>query len=213
MIGEIKKKEAIWILSPIFGTIVFIILYGLAAFLYPGGSQADRNAHGFSWINNYWCNLLNEAAINGQVNTARPIALFASFILCSTLSLFWYTFPQFLNLNRPLRLTIQVPGILAMMMAMFLFTDLHDMIINVAGSFGVIALIGTFIALHKIKWAGLFWFGIFNLALVVVNNYAYRSQELIVALPIIQKITFLSFLTWICCINIYLFRGIKNENK
>lgn len=210
---KIYDRSASWILVPVFGTILFVLLYISATFLYPGGSQVDKNAHGFSWINNYWCNLLNETAINNEINPARPVALLAMFILCFTLSLFWYTFPKFLNLDKPIKLTIQIPGVLSMIIALFLFTGLHDAVTNIAGFFGVIALIGTFISLYKIKWIKLFWFGIINLLLVILNNYIYRSEDLLVYLPVIQKITFLSFLSWICCVDITLFQQLKDLQK
>jgi hypothetical protein len=176
--------------------------------LYPGGSQVDKNSIGFSWTNNYWCNLLNDNAINGQPNPAKPIALTGMFVLSLTLSFFWYIFPRQINISKNLKLTIQVSGILAMTVAFFLFTDLnHDLVTNLASSFGAIATIGTFIGLYKNKLFGLFAFGLLNILLVVLNNLCYYNKELIVYLPVIQKISFATFLIWICCIDINLYRG------
>ncbi len=62
--------------------------------LYPGGSQVDVNSKGFSWINNYWCNLLNENAISGQHNPGRPIALTGMAVLCFSLSFFLVCFAK-----------------------------------------------------------------------------------------------------------------------
>jgi hypothetical protein len=75
----LKLKQNIWVLSPLFGTLIYLLLYIVATFFYPGGSQVDKNSFGFSWAQNYWCNLLNENAINGQHNSARPIAIAAMF--------------------------------------------------------------------------------------------------------------------------------------
>jgi hypothetical protein len=194
-----------WILLPVIGTILFIVLYIIAAFLYPGGSQADAKSKGFSWINNYWCNLLNKTAINGETNLGRPVALTASFILCITLSSFWYHFPRHIKFGKYSRLTIQFSGAAAMVFSIFLFTNMHDTVTNIAGLFGVIALTGTLIGLYKNNWYGLFWFGIFNLLLVVLNNYIYYNKGLIIYLPVIQKISFLSFLLWICGITVNLY--------
>jgi hypothetical protein len=80
------QKRDMGLLAPLFGTIVFVCLYLLAAAYYPGGSQADPNAKGFSWLNNYWCNLLNENAMNGQHNSARPMAVTAMAVLGLTLA-------------------------------------------------------------------------------------------------------------------------------
>jgi hypothetical protein len=197
------------VLTPVFGILLFIILYIIAAMLYPGGSQTDINSKGFSWINNYWCNLLNQNAMNGQYNPARPAALTGMVVLCFSLSIFWYVFPQHIGFKKYGRLIIQLSGMLSMIVAVFLFTPLHDTIINVAALFGLIALVGTFTGLYKIRWYSLLYFGIFNILLVGLNNYVYYTKGLIIYLPVIQKISFVSFLFWICCIDIRLYQKTK----
>ncbi len=199
------RQKRIWMLIPVFGIIIFMVLYVIAAFLYPGGSQVDKNSSGFSWTNNYWCNLLNSYAINGQPNPARPVALTAMAILCGTLAFFWYLFPTQINFSELGRLVIQIAGAVSMTIALFLFTDFHDMIINLASLFGFIALIGTFAGLYKIKFYYLFWLGMLNVLLVALNNYVYYSNGLILYLPVIQKISFAFFLLWIGCINLVLY--------
>jgi hypothetical protein len=202
-----NKAKAILMLTPVFGTIIFVVLYVIGTLLYPGGSQVDAKAVGFSWINNYWCNLLNEHAINGEVNPAKPFAIAGMYVLCLTLALFWFLFPGHIRLDKKLMLVIQISGILAMTIASFLFANInHDWVTNLASVFGLIATIGTFIGLYKTKWFGLFAFGLFNLLLVGLNNYVYYTKGLIVYLPVIQKISFASFLIWVCCIAIHLYR-------
>ena len=105
------------VLTPIFGTMLFVMLYIIATLLYPGGSQVDKASVGFSWINNYWCNLLNENAINGQPNPAKPVAMTGMLILCLTLIFFWFLFPKHINLSKNLRLVIQISGTLAMIIS------------------------------------------------------------------------------------------------
>ncbi|MBI3139004.1 MAG: hypothetical protein HYZ15_10495 [Sphingobacteriales bacterium] len=208
MTQQTNRTKNILVLLPVLGTLLFVVLYVIATFLYPGGSQVDKNSIGFSWTNNYWCNLLNENAINGQLNPAKPLAVTAMFILCLTLTLFWFLFPRQINLNNKLRLVIQISGTLAMTTAFFLFTNInHDLITNLASSFGAIATIGTFVGLYKTKWFRLFAFGLLNILLVGLNNLCYYDKELIVYLPVIQKVTFATFLIWLCCININLYRG------
>jgi hypothetical protein len=205
---QTDKANNTLVLTPIFGTVIFIVLYIFATLLYPGGSQVDKNSVGFSWINNYWCNLLNEKAINGQPNPAKPIAMTGMFVLCLTLSFFWFLFPRHINLNRNLKLAIQISGTIAMTIAFFLFTNInHDLITNLAAIFGAIATVGTFIGLYKTKWFGLFTFGLLNILLVGLNNYVYYTKGLIIYLPVIQKISFATFLIWICCIDIQLYRA------
>ena len=199
-------------LLPVFGTVLFVCLYFVATLYYPGGSQVDSHSKGFSWANNYWCNLLNETSINGQLNTARPVAIAALFVLCLTLTIFWYLFPKHTGLKGSVKLVIQISGTLAMTTAMFLFTDLHDTIVNIASLCGLVATAGTFIGVHQLKWTKLFWFGIFNLALVALNSILYYGNGLKLYLPVVQKITFRFFLLWICLITIDLYRRQSNNN-
>lgn len=213
MTDQKVKSKNILILVPFFGVLLFILLYFIATLFYPGGSQVDKNSIGFSWINNYWCNLLNEDAINGQPNPAKPIAMTGMFVLCLTLSFFWFAFARITNVCKKLKLLIQISGTIAMAIAFLLFTKInHDIITNFSSLFGFIALIGTFIGLYKTKWFGLFAFGLLNLLLVGLNNYVYYSIGLIIYLPVIQKISFGAFLIWICCIDIGLYRLTNNTS-
>jgi hypothetical protein len=59
-----RFNRKILLLPPV-GILIFILLYIVAAFFYPGGSEFDTHSDGFSWKHNYWCNLLNELAIKG----------------------------------------------------------------------------------------------------------------------------------------------------
>ena len=160
-------------------------------------------------MQNYWCNLLNERAINGHPNTARPIATIAMAILCISLAVFWYHFPQQVSLSKSHKRLIQIFGLLSMATILLLSTNHHDLIINLATVFGLIAVVGTFVALNKLKWAVLFQAGLINIALVALNNILYYGNGLQFYLPVVQKITFLYFLIWISAINLKLLKTMR----
>jgi hypothetical protein len=200
------KEKHIWILLPVAGTMLFAVLYLVAAKLYPGGSQVDATAAGFSWTNNYWCTLLDKQTLNGQYNMAQPIAITAMVVLCCTLLFFWFSFPVYLNVGKWLGMIMCVSGVLAVAIGLMLITNLnHDAITNLASLFGLVATTGTFIGLYRAKWYGLFLFGIVNMLLVGLNNYFYHAPGAIQYLPLVQKITFAAFLVWICCIDITIY--------
>lgn len=206
-----KRTRKLWVLIPLFGSLVFILLYLIAAILYPGGSQANKYSSGFSWTDNYWCNLLNTNAINGDPNPGRPFGMASALVLSVTLIIFWWMFPRILNFARAGKLMIQVSGASSMMVVLFLSSRYHDTILNIAVLLSLFALAGTFMGLYKMKWYSLFVFGAFNLLLVVVNNMIYYSGDLD-NLPVIQKITFLSFLLWICLIDLRLYRVSSSQH-
>jgi hypothetical protein len=200
------KLKRLLNLTPVLGTILFATLYVVATFYYPGGNQQDINSDGFSWRNNYWCNLLNDEAVNGSSNTAQPIALIAMFILCLIFIYFWITFPKYADLNKQYKRTIQASGILAMTIGFFLSTRFdHDAITSLASLFGLIALTGTLIGLNKNRWKVLFYFGILNILFFTANIYLYFHKDYITYLPVVQKITFATFLIWICSIEIKIY--------
>lgn len=200
-----------WLLIPLFGILIYVLLYFIATFFYPGGSQVDKNSIGFSWTQNYWCNVLNETAINGQPNPARPFGLTAMVFLSFSLAAFWYIFPRQMIMSKTSRIVIQLCGIISMSVGLFIFTSFHDSVINVASLFGVIAMIGTFIGLYKVKWQKLFWFGVFNLILIALNNILYHGNGLRFYLPVVQRLSFLSFLLWICLIDIQLWKNTLSK--
>jgi len=199
------SSKRIWILTPLIGNFLFIILYVIAAAFYPGGSNTDKTSTGYNLTENYWCNLLNEKAINGELNTAKPVAVIAMIILCISLSSFWILFPVVTQLKKSTGLLIQVAGIISMLTAFLLLTNVdHDIAVNTSSSFGFIAMAATIMALRQLKWNKLFLFGLFNILLILLNNYLYHGGHM-TYLPIVQKFSFLSFLIWFSYIDLKLY--------
>lgn len=186
---------------PIVGSILFLLLYIIAASLYPGGCQHNPNSIGFSWVHNYWCNLLNVCAINGKLNTARPFALLGNFVLGLSMSSFYWQFPNQFPLTTATKLVIRISGIVSMILASLLFTNIdHDFLTNLTSAFGLIATLFILMVLYQNKLKLFFYAGIATLFLVLVNLLFYHSPTLILYLPLVQKFTFLFFLSWISCI-------------
>ena len=202
--ANLKQHRALvfWKLIPVFGSALFLLLYLVATLYYPGGTYLNKSSQGFSWTQNYWCNLLSEYAINGQRNPARPIAFIAMVVLCLTISFFWYEFPKWAGLAVRRRLIVQASGFVSMAISVLIFTNLHDSIVNVAGAFGLIALAGTLIGLRKLGWTSLFYMGLLAVVLIGLNNLLYYQKDPMHYLAVVQKITFLYFLVWICLIDL-----------
>lgn len=193
------------LILPIAGILVFAGLYVIAAALYPGGSQHYPAAVGFSLKHNYWCNLVNERSIDGNVNPGQPFALAGMIALALSLSTFWYVLPGLMSTGIIPRRVVKTSGILAMIPALFIASEHHDTMMYVSGLLAVIAVTGTLIALYKAQWNKLFWLGILNVIAILLNNILYHSTGLIRYLPVVQKISFILFLGWICVISIKLF--------
>lgn len=201
-------KKTNWLLLPLVGILLFTILYIIATFFYPGGSIAEKTSKGFDWLNNYWCDLTDQFARNGEINFARPIALSAMLILFSSLAVFWFHLPRLFQ-NSKFNPTIRFTGICSMAVAVFSFTSFHDIVINVAGFLGIITLSATLICLYRSQFHSLFFYGIFCLSMLVLNYFIFDTGWLLSYLPVIQKVTFLLFFIWICLMDVYLYRLIK----
>jgi len=199
-------QKRLLILFPIGGILVFACLYAVAANLYPGGSQHDPHAAGFSWRHNYWCNLLTERAINGEMNPGQPFAIAGMIFLAGSLGIFWYLLPGLISTGFVGRRAVQVSGIVAWLPFIFIPWGGHDNMIYISGLLATAALTGTITALYLKRWYLLFIQGIFCILLIIVNNIFYHSPTLIEYLPIVQKFSFFIFLTWICLVAVKLYQ-------
>jgi hypothetical protein len=112
-------RNKLFRLAPTIGAIVFLFLYVVSTFYYPGGSQFDARQAGFSWQHNYWCNLLDAHAINGKPNPAQPIAVCAMLVLCGSLIIFWWQFSTQPSLGKLMQRLVRVFGSLAIVFGFF----------------------------------------------------------------------------------------------
>ncbi|MBK7692450.1 MAG: hypothetical protein IPJ31_15555 [Bacteroidetes bacterium] len=96
--------------------------------------------------------MLSDYAINGQPNIAKPIAGMGLFVLCISLSFFWFLFSRYIKVGKYACVVIRISGTLAMIVILFLFTNInHDLVINMASILGLVATSGIFIGLYKSK--------------------------------------------------------------
>ena len=186
-----------WWIIPLVGIVVYMALYAGATYLYPGGSNANPASQGFDWMNNYWCDLIARTAKNGEPNGARRIALTGMVVLVSSLSVFWYQLPSFFRERKTTRIVIRVFGITAMFVLLFVTTTLHDVVIFIGGLLSAIPVFGLLKELYVNGWRWLFLWGGICVLLIMLNFFIYLTGFGITWLPLIQKLTFASFLCWI----------------
>ena len=196
-----KTAKDLLVLLPTFGILIFIGLFVYSASLYPGGSQADPNSVGFDWSNNFWCNLMREKGLNGQENPARPVAIPAMIVLGTSMTLFFFLFANHFVRNRAWKITIKISGALAMLGAAFMFTIYHDIMTTILSVFGTLVLIGMIRALHKRNLTFFKISGMVCIVLIAINNLMYYSEDLVIHLPVVQKINFVLIFAWTIGLN------------
>jgi hypothetical protein len=186
-----------WPKITIGGIILFLLLYFLATKYYPGGSNFYPQEKGFSWSNNYWCELLGENAKNGQNNRARPIALLAMVILTFSISLFWVKLPNLIPMRLWMSRILQISGVISMFSAIFIFSSYHDFYVTISVLFGTLAFSLALYGLYTHHFMRYFNYCVLCLVLIQANNFIYLSSILIDYLPLLQKITFILVFAWI----------------
>jgi hypothetical protein len=178
------------------GISTAILLLIISTFFYPGGSQIDKNAIGFDWGNNYLCNLFNEKAVNGFDNSAKWPAIVGMFFLCSSFAAFFIRFSKKISTKKDAHI-IQYSGVGAMICAFFLVTSYHDVMTIFASTFGLLSLFYIIVFTFKSKLTFLKYWGVFCLIILYLNNYIYYTQNGLVWLPILQKISLLALIIWL----------------
>lgn len=198
------RPDIVYFVAPLIGIILFICLYIIAAMQYPGGSDYDPHAVGFSWRYNYWCELLAANARNGAENSSRPWTITAMFVLAVSLSAFWHLCAIIFQSSNAK--WIRYAGIGSMLIAVFLFIGPHDLVMMSAGLLGLFALLLVVLNLFKEKANVLASVGLLCIAICGLNNYIYYTGHWLNHLAFIQKITFGLFLYWFLAVTVYLYR-------
>jgi len=191
-----------WPKITIGGIVLFSLLYFVAAEYYPGGSNFSPHEKGFSWFNNYWCELLGENAKNGQNNRARPIAILAMLILSFSISLFWVKLPQLIPMQLWKNRILQISGVISMFSAIFIYSSYHDFSVYISVLFGTLAFLITLYGLYTHHLIKYFNYCFLCLFLIQANNFIYLSSILIDYLPLLQKITFIIVFIWIIALSL-----------
>ena len=137
---------------------------------------------------------MNEQGMNGIQNPARPFAISAMLILCSSLTLFFIQFSKQLEENRNWKWIIQTLGTISMISAVLIFTKYHDIMTTISSIFGVFVVIGIIRTIYNSYLTVFKISGVACVLLLGINNLIYYSENYIEHLPLIQKITFVLFL-------------------
>lgn len=201
-------QRAFLFLLPIIGIGSFVLFYVVAALHYPGGSWVAPKQSGFSFWNNYLCDLLDIHSINGEPNTARFYAIVALCLLCASLFLLWFYLPRLFENKSTNQSIMRISGLLSLTTIVFLALGNHDKIVRMAGFFGVIAFISCIIELHRAGHTKLFLWGVICLLVFLTNYYIYETGSFIESLPVVQKITFILFIGWFVCLDVVLYRKV-----
>jgi hypothetical protein len=191
------KRSLSWL--PDVGVVAFVLLYFYAASLYPGGTQSDPSTAGYSQLGNYWCDLLDASSYSGQANPGRPFALAATIFLPLALLPLWCAAPTLLGEARAARIVVPVAGCSSMLLAIFVFTSAHDLVVNASSVLGFVAFATLLDGLRRRREHWLVTMGVVSLLLCVANFTMWQTGSLLGWMPMVQKAAFATVLVWALC--------------
>jgi hypothetical protein len=197
--GRRRRGAASWLMwLPVAGVGGFILLYFVAASLYPGGTKLDPTTRGYSHLSNYWCDLLDPVSYSGAVNRARPVGMLATIILPLSLIPLWLRVPVLFR--RPSGIPgwmVRVAGTTSMVCATLIFTPQHDLLIDVAAGFGGTALVLTAVELARARRFALLGLAVVGF-LFAAANWAmwHRKGVFLAATPLVERFAYAAFLLW-----------------
>ncbi len=190
---------------------LFVVTLLLAAGAYPGGSWFHPTpGGGFSWLENFWCDLLREPAHGGAPNPrAVWLATLAFGWLALALWPFWLEVSSLLAPRRARFVRVAGPiSALATASVALMPSDrfplLHAPVVLTAGGLGfACGCVCSGWALARPRQAPVFFvFSVVLVAAAAVNlalyvAVVYGSAEDTVALPAVQKLATAALVGWI----------------
>lgn len=197
----IKKSQLKFQYLPTLGCCLFLLLITIASMKYPGGSQAVECSIGYSWDHNYLCDVIANVSHSDSHHHYHKVGLAAMICLCGGVSMFFFFFTDWMEVKGTWRFIIKWMGLISMICAMLIFTDLHNIMIAVASILALPALLGVFITLYRRKFYSYFWAGILILILLLINNIIYYTDYMEHWLPQIQKISVMCVIIWLIIMN------------
>ena len=82
-------------------TLGFYLSYAISAALYPGGTWEDTSTVGYSFWQNYLCDVLQDTGLNGLPHLGSHYGLMAFGFLLATLLFWWTLLAKFLDEYSP----------------------------------------------------------------------------------------------------------------
>lgn len=199
---KVVKKEFIPYI-PIAGMAVYLVVFTLAALDYPGGSENQTVAEGYSFFHNFLCDVMNPVTQGGVVNNARGLAIVAHLILSITMISFFYILPEIFEVRNTRTKLIRGFGVLSMTVFIFMFTTYHDSIVTWTAVLGTFALVPFFIELAKYDNKRLKQLAYVCYGLSIIVFFIFETKIGFYYLPFLQKITFgfdAWWVIWVCLI-------------
>lgn len=169
---------------------IAVLLIGIAALLYPGGSLHDPNSRGFDWTKNFISNLFGKTALNGEINKGRVWAIIGMAFHSIGNGLFFIHMSRKFT-NRHVAIVLMTAGLADMLFSFLIVTPLHDIMVTLSATFSLLGLFYITIFMLKTRLHLLKVCCILAMLIFYFTLYLYGAGDWGL-LAIMQKVTFVT---------------------
>lgn len=188
--------------SVLFGIGLALFFLILSTFFYPGGSVHDPNAPGFYWQYNYFCNLFDAKAVNGQDNAARPWALTGMFFLCLAVAVFFIRFSPKIP-QKSAAAVVRYAGAGSMVIAVFTATPYHDPVVTASGTLLLLSLFYITVFVLRSRLQALKVLSVVCMLVFYATNFVYYTSTHLEILPVLQKVCMGLVVCWMLALDYF----------
>ena len=172
---------------PIVGVVVAITLLAISTFQYSGDVHWTRVT----------VSLLCASELpNGDPNLGRELPIAALLLLCASMALLFELISRLAD-TRLQRKTIQIAGIGAMVYALLTATPMHDLMVNIALAFFLVAIFAIVNTSYRKRHFGLAITGIACIVLKICSVSLYYTNTYTEIWGVLQKLSFTVTTAWL----------------
>ena len=181
---------------PLVGISLSIVLFVLAAAVYPGGTLAAPDFVGYDWRQHAISTMFPAEALNGQPNPARYYAIPAALLFCSSMSVVFWSISRKTTANL-VRKAIEIGGIGSMVYGLIAVTTrMHDLLVTIGLGFYIVAALAVLFMLFSLRQTKLFVLGMLSFTLKLGTAVIYYGNVFYSLLAAAQKFSFAASIVW-----------------
>lgn len=178
----LTNRHLVWL-----GFLLSVVSIGIAAYLYPGGSNDNPESTGYSFTQNYITHLVDYNALNGQPNTARPWGVLGIVLMGMTTGLALVRFAKKINLPH-YSMVIQLGGyLLVVTNALVTIPSLHDAMVLIGVVFTLLVFFYVTILIFKTRLTALKMLALTTLLFYYAAVFMFYSRTGLFYMPTMQK--------------------------
>jgi hypothetical protein len=174
-------------IMPIVGVALAIVLFVVAAALFPGG---------YNWTHDYVCTLLRPAPDHPLPSAVRMPAIAAVLIYSAALGFVFYRLSLFAP-SRAHKKTIQIAGIASAVYGAFAMTVIHDLVLTISFISYLLAIAAVMHWLYLRRAHSLLLLGGLSLLAQGVAAVLFYGRHFGMALSLAQKIGLALYTGWL----------------